>query len=55
MCDKCAELDAKIEHLRGLAGRIRDEATLKGIYDLIADAVAHKAALHLDPDESTRH
>jgi hypothetical protein len=30
MCDKCAELDSKIEHYEHLASRIADQPTLDG-------------------------
>jgi hypothetical protein len=49
MCDKCAELDGKIEHYQRMASRITDQPTLDGIKELIARMKAHKAALH--PDE----
>jgi hypothetical protein len=30
MCEKCVELDGKIEHYRGIASRIADEAMIRG-------------------------
>jgi FAD/FMN-containing dehydrogenase len=49
MCDKCVELDGKIEHYQRLASLITDQPTLDAIEELIAKMKAHKAALH--PDE----
>jgi hypothetical protein len=46
MCDKCIELDGKIEHYQGLSSRIDDRATLDGIKKLIEGMRAQKAALH---------
>jgi hypothetical protein len=46
MCEKCDELDGKIEHYQGIASRITDEAMLQGIQVLIERAKAQKAKLH---------
>ena len=46
MCEKCVELDGKIEHYRDIALRMTDEAMLRGINVLIERAKAHKEALH---------
>jgi hypothetical protein len=46
MCEKCVELDGKIDHYRGIASRITDEAMIRGIKVLIERANAQKAALH---------
>ena len=46
MCDKCIELDVKIEHYQHLSSRITDQQTLDGIKKLIADLQARKTALH---------
>ena len=46
MCDKCVELDRKIEHYRHLSSRITDQPMLDGIEELIERAEAQKAALH---------
>jgi hypothetical protein len=51
MCDKCVELDGKIEHYQRMASRITDQAMLDGIKELIERAKAQKAALH--PEEQT--
>jgi hypothetical protein len=45
MCDKCVELDGKIEHYRSLSSRITDQPTLDGIKKLIEEMNAQKAAL----------
>ena len=46
MCEKCVEIDGKIEHYRGIASRNTDEAMLRGIKVLIERAKAQKSALH---------
>jgi hypothetical protein len=46
MCDKCVELDSKIDHYRFLASRLTDQLTLDGIKQLIERMQAQKAALH---------
>jgi hypothetical protein len=50
MCDKCVELDKKIEHYWKLHAAISDQLTLDGIKALIEDLQARKAALH--PEKS---
>jgi hypothetical protein len=46
MCDKCVELDKKIEHYREITLTIGDELTIERIKALIADLHAQKAILH---------
>jgi hypothetical protein len=46
MCEKCIELDSKIEHYRDIASKITDEAMIWGINVLIARAKVQKAVLH---------
>ena len=46
MCEKCVELDGKIERCRDIALRMTDEAMIRGIKVLIERAKAQKAALH---------
>ena len=46
MCDKCLELDGKIEHYRKLATGISDRLTSEGIADRIKEMEAQKAQLH---------
>jgi hypothetical protein len=46
MCEKCVEIDDKIEHYRIMASRITDEALLDGIVKLIAQLQAIKLELH---------
>jgi hypothetical protein len=38
MCEKCIELDSKIEHYRAIASKITDEAMIRAINVLIARA-----------------
>jgi hypothetical protein len=46
MCEKCTELDSKIEHYRFMASRITDQPMLDGIKELIERMQAQKLALH---------
>ena len=46
MCEKCEELDERIEHYRYLMARVTDRRTNEGIGKLIEDMQAQKAALH---------
>jgi hypothetical protein len=46
MCDKCVEIDERIEHYRSIATRVHDELTREGIAALIADLEAKKASFH---------
>jgi beta-phosphoglucomutase-like phosphatase (HAD superfamily) len=50
MCEKCTELDKKIEHYRIMASRITDQPVLDGIKELIERMQAQKAALHPEQD-----
>jgi hypothetical protein len=51
MCNKCAELDERIRHYRGIASRITDQRTIDGIKRLIADMEAKKKVLHPEQPE----
>jgi hypothetical protein len=51
MCDKCAELDKKIEHYRSLIARVTDQKTTDGLRNLIEGMQAQKAALHSEQQE----
>jgi beta-phosphoglucomutase-like phosphatase (HAD superfamily) len=46
MCEKCVEMDSKIEYYHLLASRITDQPTLDGIKELIEQMKAQKVALH---------
>jgi hypothetical protein len=46
MCEKCVELDKKIEHYLFMASRITDQPELDGIKELIELVQGQKAALH---------
>jgi hypothetical protein len=46
MCEKCIEIDQKIDHFRLLASRISDPATTDGIQSLIDGMNDQKRALH---------
>jgi hypothetical protein len=49
MCEKCIELDRKIEHYQRLASSIIDQRTIDGIDQLIKNMEAEKARLHGEP------
>jgi hypothetical protein len=51
MCEKCIELDGKIEHYQRLLSTITDRATLDGIKQLIEGMKAQKVALHPEQDQ----
>ena len=42
MCDKCNELDAKIERYKKLAARLFDSPTVEGINKLVEEMQAEK-------------
>jgi hypothetical protein len=46
MCEKCIELDDKMERYRRIASRIYDQLTLDRIKELIAELESEKAQLH---------
>ena len=46
MCDKCLELNAKIERYRKLASAIADRLTVERVADLIRAMEARKVQLH---------
>jgi hypothetical protein len=48
MCEKCAELDRRIDRYRRIASSITDQLTVDGISQLIKDLAAEKAKLHPD-------
>jgi hypothetical protein len=48
MCDKCTELDERIEHYRVLLVRITDPQTVEAIAALIDRLRQEKAALHAE-------
>jgi hypothetical protein len=43
MCDKCKQLDIKLEQYRRIASSITDELTIARLNKAIADAVAEEA------------
>jgi hypothetical protein len=48
MCEKCIELDKKIEHYEVLSNWVVDKYALEGIRFLVAKYHADKKALHPD-------
>jgi hypothetical protein len=51
MCEKCVELDGKIEHYQRMSSRITDQAILDGIKELIKRMKAQKAVLHPEQEQ----
>jgi hypothetical protein len=52
MCDQCKQLDIKLEQYRRIASSITDGLTISRINKAIEEAVAEKAALHLDQKDA---
>jgi hypothetical protein len=46
MCDKCIQLDKKIEHYERLASGIADELTRERLRNSVQEMRAQKTALH---------
>lgn len=46
MCEKCVEIDAKIERYERLSRFITDQPALDGVKQLLEQLNAEKAALH---------
>jgi hypothetical protein len=51
MCDKCQELEKKIERFRRLALAINDPLTIDRFNQLISDTKAEKAKLHPEQEK----
>jgi len=49
MCEKCQELDAKIEHRRRIMARPNDDYLAVGLGKQTEEMEAEKAALHQSP------
>jgi hypothetical protein len=48
MCERCQELDQKIERYRLIMERVLDDQLAAGITKLIEEAEAEKATLHAE-------
>ncbi len=46
MCEKCIEIEKKIEHYRQIQRSISDQLTVDRTEELIMELEAQKAALH---------
>ncbi|MGB9170806.1 MAG: hypothetical protein WCC35_04375, partial [Bradyrhizobium sp.] len=46
MCEKCTEIDTKIEHYQYLSRMVTDQLTVDGIQKLVEQMKAEKVALH---------
>ena len=51
MCEKCLEIDAKIERYQRLAIVVTDQPTLDAIEKLKEQMKAEKVALHPEPQQ----
>jgi hypothetical protein len=51
MCDKCVEIDKKLEQYRRIASSITDPLTISRINELIKDTAAERAKLHPEDQE----
>jgi FAD/FMN-containing dehydrogenase len=51
MCDKCIELDGKIEHYQRISASISDQLTVDRIKELVEKMKAQKAALHPEQEQ----
>jgi hypothetical protein len=51
VCEKCVQLDSKIEHYRLLASRLTDQPLLDGIKELIERMQGQKLALHPEQEK----
>ena len=55
MCDKCVEIDGKIDHYQRLSYGVSDQLTLDEIKKLIERMKAQKAALHPEKSSKAAH
>ena len=51
MCDKCFEIDKKIEHYGRLASQVMDDLLSEGVGNRVAELTLEKLGLH-PPDKS---
>jgi hypothetical protein len=51
MCEKCAELDERIERYRRVSSSINDQLTIDRIKELIEELQVKKAAFHPEKEE----
>jgi hypothetical protein len=51
MCDKCIELDRKINRYRQITERVPDPLLAEGLSKLIEEAKAEKVTLHREHQE----
>ena len=50
MCEKCVEIDEKVDRYRWLLTRVNDDIARLGIGELIAELIVKKEELH-PPDK----
>jgi hypothetical protein len=51
MCEKCVEIDSRVEHYQRLAAGIMDQPTIDGIKVLIERLRTQKAELHPEREQ----
>ena len=51
MCDKCKELDERIEHYQRISRSIGDQLTIDRIAEAVKDLQNQKIALHPEPQK----
>lgn len=54
MCEKCVEIDNKIERLRQILKQSDDKTTLERTEGLIAECVAEKIGFHSRPADKMK-
>jgi hypothetical protein len=54
MCEKCIEIDKRIERYRRILRLISDQITIEQSKELIADLQAQKASLHPEQEQQRR-
>jgi len=54
MCEKCKELDQKIEHYRRLSQSITNQPTIDRFKEAIGDLFDQKLSLHSKPAEQKK-
>ena len=54
MCDKCVELDVKIQHYERIRLSIGDQVTVDRIKELVAEMNAQKAKFHPEKSRQRR-
>jgi hypothetical protein len=51
MCEKCNELDSKIQHYERMRLAIADQVTMDRIKELVAEMRGQKASIHAEREK----